>query len=122
VSDFSDPGTGGDRLDFAALSGALLLFDVKAYEEGIPTAYGDKTAVRTDVTVLDGPKSGETFRDALVFPLVMQGQLRGSVGGRVLGRLGQGAAKAGQNRPWTLEPASEPDKALARRSLMEEPF
>ena len=114
---FNDPGSGGDRIDWNALDGALLLFDVKALEEGIVTAFGDRSAVRADVSVLDGTHKGERFAEALVFPLKLIGQLRTSVGEMVLGRLGKGAAKPGQNPPWQLAAATDADKATGERYL-----
>jgi hypothetical protein len=130
MSDFNDPGTGGDRLDYDGVEGALLLFSVKSVEDGITTIYGEKSAIRADVAVLDGALKGEEFNDALVFPLVLQGQLRGSVGAKVLGRLGKGSAKPGQKPPWTLAPATDADKDVGRKYLKyaalkavdEEPF
>ena len=114
---FNDPGSGGDRIDWSALDGALLLFDVKALEEGIVTAFGDRSAVRADVSVLDGVHKGERFAEALVFPLKLIGQLRTSVGEMVLGRLGKGAAKPGQNPPWQLAAATDADKVTGERYL-----
>ena len=114
---FNDPGSGGDRIDWSALDGALLLFDVKALEEGIVTAFGDRSAVRADVSVLDGAHKGERFAEALVFPLKLIGQLRTSVGEMVLGRLGKGAAKPGQNPPWQLATATDADKQIGERYL-----
>lgn len=114
---FNDPGTGGDRIDWSALDGALLLFEVKAVEEGIVTAFGDRSAVRADITTLDGEHKGETYHDALVFPLKLIGQLKGSVGEMVLGRLGKGTAKAGQNPPWQLAAASDADRQIGERYL-----
>ena len=114
---FNDPGTGGDRIDYKPLDGALLLFDVKAVEDGVVTTYGERTAIRADVAVLDGLHKGERYTDALVFPMVLVGQLRGSEGAMVLGRLGQGAAKPGQNAPWTLATATDADKAVGERYL-----
>jgi len=35
----------------------------------------------------------------------------------VLGRLGKGNAKPGQNPPWTLAPATDADKAVGERYL-----
>jgi hypothetical protein len=115
--DFNDPGTGGDRIDFKELTGALLLFDVLGVEENIPTTFGDKPAVRADVAVLDGPLKGTTYKDTLVFPLVMIGQLKRSVGGRVIGRVEQGNAKPAQNAPWQLATASDTDKDIGRRYI-----
>jgi hypothetical protein len=114
---FNDPGTGGDRIDWNTVHGALLVFDVKGHEESVTTTFGDKPAIRSDVTVLDGPNKGTVYTDALVFPLVLIGQLRGSIGGMVIGRLGKGTAKVGQAAPWQLEAASEADKAVGERYL-----
>lgn len=128
---FNDPGTGGDRIDFESVKGALLLFDVKSVEQGISTSFGEKSAIRADVAVLDGAHKADVYADTLIFPLVLQGQLRGSVGEQVLGRLGQGAAKPGQKPPWQLTPASAEDRAIAERyvahvaaqmAAAEEPF
>lgn len=99
------------------LNGALLIFTVHAVEEGIPTTFGDKDAVRADVDVVDGPKAGERYPDALVFGLVLIGQLRPNVGSKVLGRLGQGNAKPGQKPPWLLAEATEQDTNAATAHL-----
>lgn len=115
MSSFSKPGTGGDRIDYETLTGALLLFTVKGVKSGIPTAFGDKDAVEADVAVLDGPHKGDTYSDVLVFPLVLQGQLRGL--DLVLGRLGKGVAKAGQKPPWQLTDPTEADEATGERYL-----
>ena len=112
---FSDPGTGGDRLDYNDVNGALLLFDVKGVEDRIVTTYGEKSAVRADVVILDGARKGELLADTLIFPLVLQGQLRGKA--KVIGRLEQGTAKVGQKPPWRLADASEADKEIGRKYL-----
>lgn len=114
---FNDPGVGGDRIDYEAVNGALLLFTVHAVEDGITTTFGEKTAVRCDVAVLDGPLKGEVFDNALVFPLVLLGQLKGSVGEMVIGRLGKGTAKPGQKPPWTLTAANPSDREVGERYL-----
>lgn len=97
--------------------GALLLFDVKSQETGISTTFGSTDAIRADITVLDGANGGETYTDTLVFPKVLQSQLRPNVGKKVLGRLGQGIAKAGQSAPWKLDDPTEDDKTLARKHV-----
>lgn len=114
---FNDPASGGG-LDLGELNGSLLLFTVHKVEEDIPTTFGPKDAVRADVAVLDGEHKGDTYPDTLVFPLVLQNQLRQSVGGSmVLGRLGQGNAKPGQKPPWTLTAASDDEKATGEKYL-----
>ena len=128
---FNDPGTGGDKLPLDDLQGALLLFDVREQMDEIQTSFGPATPIRADISVLDGARKGDQFRDALVFPRKLQGQLRGSVGAKVLGRLGKGTAKAGQSPPWELTAASAEDKQVGERYLsyleaqqvaQEEPF
>ncbi|KQP24315.1 hypothetical protein [Aeromicrobium sp. Leaf272] len=46
---------------------------------------------------------------------MLQSQLRGSVGQKVLGRLGQGNAKPGQSAPWLLNEATADDVAKAEQ-------
>src|SRR5262245_11162134 len=116
--EFSGPGS-AIGIQWKDYQGRLLLFDVRKIETGIPTAFGTREAIRAAVTVLDGPTAGEGYADTLVFPAVLQGQLRGSLGGKVLGRLGQGVAKAGQTAPWKLEDPTDADKAVARTHLAE---
>ena len=114
---FNDPGTGGDRLPLDDLLGALLLIDVHEQMGEMQTAFGPATPIRADVFVLDGPSKGGEYRDALVFPRKLQGQLRSSIGAQVIGRLGRGQAKAGQSPPWELSPASDADKQIGERFL-----
>ncbi len=110
---FSKPNPPGAGIDLKPLTGALLLVDVHALEQGIQTTFGPTDAVRADVTVLDGPLAGERYRDTLLFPKVLQQQLRGQIGQKVLGRLGTGAAKPGQSAPWVLAEATDQDTKVA---------
>jgi hypothetical protein len=112
---FNDPSS-SDLLPLDSLLGRLLLFTVYEETDPINTVHGPQTAVRADVTVLDGELAGTKYDDALIFPRVLKSQLRRSAGGMlVLGRLGQGAKKPGQNPPWTLNAASDADKVIAQR-------
>lgn len=117
---FADPAS-PSGIDFKELKGSLILFTVIGLEDHIPTSVtkpGEKSpAVRVNVAVLDGPQAGTTADDALVFPKVLQGQLRSRVGQMVLGRLGQGQAKVGQSAPWKLDPATADDKTKAQEWL-----
>ncbi len=117
---FNDPGVGGDNFPYADHLGALLLFDVTEHVANVSTKHGDKDAVSTGIAVLDGPHQGDTYSDVLVFPRVLIGQLKGSVGGKVLGRLGQRPTDKG-NPAWELTTATEPDKAVARQYLAANP-
>lgn len=118
TDEFAKPAApGGDPLDLHALLGSLLVFEVTEDIDHIQTAFtepGQKTsAVRADVYVIDGPHSGMTRKDALVFPRVLQGQLRPSIGRKVLGRIARGEAKKGQSAPWVLQAATDADLAKA---------
>jgi hypothetical protein len=114
---FSDPGTGGgDQLPLAELKGSLLLVTVIKETDEIETKFGPNTAIQANVAVLDGSLKGETFDDVLIFPRVLKGQLRGSIGGKVLGRLGQGENKKG-NPPWQLAAATNDEKETGTKYL-----
>lgn len=121
---FDDPIT-ATPLPYTELLGSLLVFHVLSYEEHIPTSYTEpgkrSPAVRASVTVIDGPHGGETFPEVLVFPKMLQAQLRPRVGRMILGRLGQGEAKKGQNAPWVLTAASAADKQKAMAATAAEP-
>ena len=113
---FSDPGApGGDTLPLADLIGSLLLFTVEKETDVIETVHGPSTAIACSVAVLDGDRKSETFGDTLIFPKVLKGQLRKSVGGKVLGRLGQGEKQPGKNAPWILLAPTDDDKATAHK-------
>lgn len=89
--------------------GKLLLIEPKQVEDNVPTSFGDKQAVRADITVVDGPESPIEFHESLIFPGVLISQTRPMVGKKVLGRLGQGQAKQGQRPPWRLDDPSDDD-------------
>jgi hypothetical protein len=114
---FRDPTTGGDKLPLDELKGSLLLFSVHEQMGEMQTSFGPATPIRADVAVLDGARKGEAFTDALIFPRVLQGNLRGAIGEMVIGRLGKGQAKAGQSQPWLLEAATDADKAVGEKYL-----
>lgn len=111
ASPFAAPAT-ASGIKWADLKGSLVLVEVLAAEKGIQTAFGDTDAVRANVAVLDGDQKGETYPDCLIFPKALQGQLRPRVGAKVLGRVTQGAAKAGQSAPWLLAEATPDDEKL----------
>jgi hypothetical protein len=111
---FNDPGS-LDKLPLDDLLDALLMLDVHEQMEEIPTTFGPASPIRADVFVLDGAHKGDQYVDALIFPRVLIGQLRGSVGQKVLGRLGKGQAKAGQSAPWKLDVATAADRAVGER-------
>jgi hypothetical protein len=115
----------GDRLDMKDVYGSLVLIWVREYREGITTPFGEKDAVACDVHVLDGGKGGEKFENTLIFGGALIGSLRSAVGGDpVLGRIGQGVSKPGQNAPWIIQPFTDADAALATGYIqrMPKPF
>jgi hypothetical protein len=105
-----------EGIKWAELSGRLLVIEPKSVEAGIATAFGETSAVRADVHVIDGP-APTTYDDVLVFPKVLQSQIKGSVGRQVLGRLGQGVAKPGQSAPWRIEDPTPKDVELGTKWL-----
>ncbi|MGW5402651.1 hypothetical protein [Streptomyces sp. NPDC003952] len=111
--EFSGPSS-AEGIQWGEYLGALLMFEVKGYEPAVNTVHGETSAVSANVIVLDGDKAETKIVDTLVFPKVLQSQIKGHIGGKVLGRLGQGEAKKGQSKPWKLSDATEADKATAR--------
>ena len=120
MSQFAAPAE-PSGISYTDLNGALLLIKVHTVEPDVPTAFSKagqaNPAVRADVTVLDGAQAGEHYEDALIFPKVLQGQLKSRIGQLVLGRLGQGQAKPGQSAPWKLDAATTADTEKADAHL-----
>jgi len=106
------PPSGG--ITWADHKGALLIIEPTGFEEGISTTFGLADAVKADVYVLTGPDTAEEFPSALVFPKLLASQLKNQIGNKVVGRLGQGAAKPGQSAPWLLEEATPEDIEKAK--------
>lgn len=98
------------------LNGRLLLIIPLSKESDIKTDYGVAEAIRANVVVLDDEGAPTEFRDTLIFPKILQSQVRANVGtGRAnLGRLGQGNKKPGQSPPWRLSDPTDADKDVAR--------
>jgi hypothetical protein len=96
------------------LNGRLLLITPLSKESDIKTDYGIAEAVRANV--VDGPESPTEYRDTLIFPKILQSQVRANINtGRAnLGRLGQGVKKPGQSAPWKLSDPTDADKDVAR--------
>lgn len=79
-----------------------------------------KDVVEADVVVLDPPGSGPIeYSGVLIFPRVMQGQVRANIGRNRpnLGRVGKGEAKPRQTAPWILTDPNEQDKQMANAYL-----
>lgn len=105
---FSSPAV-ASGINWEECLGQLLLIEPKSVETGISTSFGEKEAVRADITVIDAPDAPRVFADALIFPGVLISQTRSLIGEKVLGRLVQGQAKPGQKPPWRLQDADEED-------------
>lgn len=106
--------TPGSLIEWKDLLGKLLVIEPLDVEKDIKTVHGTSDAVRANVYALTGPDTSDDYEDTLVFPRVLQGQLRRKVGNLVVGRLTQGEAKRGQDAPWVLAEANEKDLAKAQ--------
>lgn len=132
AEDEFDPSASAAALDLDAINGKLLLLKPTKIEEGVVTALGTKDATVADVAVLDGDDAvavlngddATVLKDVFVWPKVLQAQLKPKVatGRYVLGRLGRGTAKPGQNAPWKLFEADDADKKVARAFILAERF
>jgi hypothetical protein len=104
TSPFAQPGAGGDKFEPAVYSGKLLLIYPHKYITDIPTKFGEADAIECDIVILDQPSpNGQPHRlnSAMIFQNFIVGQTKGSVGGMVLGRLGQKPTDKG-NPAWYL--------------------
>lgn len=117
MSQFSPPAAASGGIDWGTLNGCLLIVQPTEIVNQIATSFGPSDAVRANVIIVDGPEAGTHYDDTLIFPKVLKSQLTSKVGQTVLGRLGQGQAKPGQNAPWTLNPAGPADEAAAVKVL-----
>lgn len=114
MSDFATPAPAGGSTDYHALNGHLLIFDVTEVVKDVKTVNGLRDAVRATITDID---TGDVNEDTLIFPKVLKSQLTSRVGKKVLGRLGQGAAKPSQSPPWVLAEATPDDYETAGKYL-----
>lgn len=133
--DFSDPTSGGDRIEggIGALEGRLCLFTPVEYiglnedgTGGIKTAdYGNKDAVSSDVVILAETKGQktETYSGVLFFQGHLIGALKkkAGTGSRVLGVVVRGKEKVRGNYPWLLNVATDAQKKIARDYLASVP-
>jgi hypothetical protein len=96
--------------DWPRYNGRLLIIWPRSYEAGKQTRYGERDVVRADIMVVD---TGEQLRDVAIFPYYLVTQLRDTLGGKVLGRLGQDLSQTGKS-PWILFEATDADIAQAK--------
>lgn len=111
---FDGPGS-TTSIKFTDHEGQLALIWARAEKQH--TYDGEtKDVIQGDVVILDPKNSGPIeYKNTMIFPRVMQGQVRGNVGtGKPnLGRIGKGEAKPRQTAPWVLLDPTEADKKMA---------
>jgi len=92
----SEPAANGRRTGLLVDWGGVLTTNLFASFG----AFCDEAGLAPDALV-QAFRGNQEFRDTLIFPNVLQGQVRGNIGtGRAnLGRLGKGVKKPGQNAP-----------------------
>jgi hypothetical protein len=118
VSQFQQPGIGGDKFDANNHNGHLLLFFPGEFTAQIATVNGATDCVSARIVDLD---TGQVLEDAKVWGKAMVPQLKGAVpDGMVLGRIAQGQNTKG-NPPWLINPHSEQDVARAEQWLAANP-
>lgn len=117
MNDFVSAAPPSGGITWADHNGGLLVIEPLSIETGISTTFGPADAVKANVHVITAPGDSVDFDDCLVFPKLLASQLRGQIGNRVVGRLGQGAAKPGQSAPWLLIEATEDDLSKAKAWL-----
>lgn len=113
---FNSPASG--RFEAKAHVGKLLLIKPSEYLPTVNTTNGPKDAIDGTIVVIDeqNPAASEVIEGGRVFGGQLIAALKPYVGkGYVLGRLGQGTAKPGQNAPWVLEDFTAAEKALAQQ-------
>ena len=116
MTTYEAPATGSsEKLPLKELLGTLLRIEVLEALTDVQTSFGPANPIRANIVALDGSLKGEEYPDALVFPRVLAGQLRPSVGKIVLGRLSQGAAQPGKSAPWQLTAATPDEIETAKK-------
>lgn len=107
-----EPSSG---VPWADHKGDLMVIEPLSFEAAVTTVNGVKEAVRGNVYALKGPTESVDYEDALIFPLVLLGQARRSLGLKIVGRLIQGTPDPGKNAPWLLDTATAEDLAKAEQ-------
>jgi hypothetical protein len=143
VDPFSDPGSGGSYPTMKMLNGRLLLIRPTVLEKGLPNTLQPGTfrdRITADVVVLDGDDITEIVNDdgdvtaeldePLVPPFKLEdmyisqskliSEIKSKVAdkGLVIGRLARlKPLKAGQKGAWSLQVATDADRAVGRAYL-----
>jgi hypothetical protein len=111
---FAQPSAGGEKFEPKDFGGALLLIYPKSYNPNETTTFGPSTSADVDVVVVDRPDAtGQPTvkRNARLFGNLAN-SVRDSIGGTVLGRLGQVPTNKG-NPAWVLQNYTDADVATA---------
>lgn len=95
----------------ADFNGHLLIVTPVEYKTGINTVNGVAEAIEVNVVDLD---TNEEHLSLLWFNVALRNALKPLLGQKVLGRIGQGAAKPGKNPPWLLIDATGDAVAVAK--------
>ena len=124
-----DFDTAGAYVAVKDLLDELVLFTPAEYVEEVTTDFGTKDAVITDIVVLSQPGQ-PTYDAVMIFQGSLIGQLKRKVptvnpqtgqvikeGRKVLGVIGKGDAKKGQNAPYILVAPDDDQKQVARDYL-----
>lgn len=114
---FAQPASGGDSFRPKDNLDALVLIKPHSLETDVQTDYGQSNATSATVGVVDGPNAGEIYEDTLIFPKLLQSQLKKYIatGQIVIGRMGQAPAKKpGQSPAWKLNDYTEQDAQAAQ--------
>lgn len=110
--EFGTPAS-AEQFQIKEYVGSLAIIAVNGFVSQFPTSFGLRDTVRCEIVIIDGDKAGARFSDGMIFGFKIVGQLKGQVGSVVLGRIGLGRAKPGQNPPYELAEATMADVALA---------
>ena len=108
---FTAPVSNSEGVKVADLNGHLLIVTPIEYKTGINTVNGITDAVEVHVVDLD---TNEEHNSLLWFNVALRNALKPLIGNKVLGRIGQGAAKPGKNPPWLLIDATGDADAVAK--------
>lgn len=108
---FTAPVSNTEGVKVADLNGHLLIVTPIEYKTGINTVNGVAEAIEVSVVDLD---TNEEHHSLLWFNVALRNALKPLIGNKVLGRIGQGAAKPGKNAPWILLDATSDATAVAK--------
>lgn len=106
---FTAPASSSEGVKVADLNGHLLIVTPIEYKTGINTVNGIAEAIEVEIVDLD---TNEEHNSVLWFNVALRNSLKPLIGNKVLGRIGQGAAKPGKNAPWILLDATGDAEAV----------